>query len=682
MKAINLFSHNEGTFENIVNVFDSGKNAICIQPTGTGKSFILLKLCQHYSDKKMLVIEPNRYIIQNVSSKANEYGIDNIEFMTYQKLIRMSKEEITAIQADIIALDEAHRVEARQWNKAVTYLTETHSDSRIVLLTATPERMDGQDIRERFSGEIVCETTLGDAIVAKILPAPIYISSLYTFDEEIEKAQKKINESMNSEEEKEELTKQLETAKRNLELSHGVPEILKKHIKLKSGKYVVFCQNIEHLNTMQPIVEEWFYKAGFETRTYTVHSKMAGKDKEFLSFKNDNTDCIRLLFAVDMLNEGIHLDDISGVIMIRPTQSNIIYLQQLGRALNAGTSNKPIVFDLINNSSCSNIACLRSEIEGAIERKNENCDNSDYKEKEEFQIGDFHVFDYVQETMDFIEFINKRCKSSFEFRLGQFLEYKEKYGTGYVEKEKAKGFWGFYDWVKHTRQYYKANRLNPEHTKLLKDNGFVFSEEEFRRDQLEQHIKAYIEEKKTNVIPRNYVCNDRFSLGAIVQNAKRTTHYGHELIKKYNINPISRQDANDKAWLDNYSLVKSLINEQGIEALRQYTIYQKKNIRAWAQNQRVAYKMGKLPLKRAQMLSDIGFIFDVYENNWNEFINNITMCLKQNIKITCRTTFNGEKIGSHLMDYKHRYKKGTLPSEQYLQLKALGIDLAKKGSLM
>ena len=381
MKAVNLFSHNEGTFENIINAFDSGKNAICIQPTGTGKSFILLKLCQHYSNKKMLVIEPNRYITQTVFSKAKEYGIDNIEFMTYQKLIRMSKEEIAAIQADIIALDEAHRVEAKQWNKAVTYLIETHSDSRIVLLTATPTRMDGQDIRESFSGEIVCETTLGDAIVAKILPAPIYVSALYTFDEEIEKAQKKIDESMNSE--KEELTKQLEAAKRNLELSHGIPQILKKHIISKSGKYIVFCQNIEHLNTMQPIVEEWFNKAGFNTHIYTVHSKMAGKDKEFFSFKNDNTDCIRLLFSVDMLNEGIHLDNISGVILIRPTQSNIIYLQQLGRALNAGTSNNnPIIFDLVNNSSCSNTMCLRSSIERAIERRNKNCDNSDYKEKE------------------------------------------------------------------------------------------------------------------------------------------------------------------------------------------------------------------------------------------------------------------------------------------------------------
>lgn len=682
MKAINLFSHNEGTFKNIISAFDSGKNAICIQPTGTGKSFILLKLCQHYSDKKMLVIEPNRYITQTVSSKAKEYGIDNIEFMTYQKLIRMSKEEIVAIQANIIALDEAHRVEAKQWNKAVLYLTETHSDSRIVLLTATPERTDGKNIKESFSGEIVCETTLGDAIVEKILPAPTYISALYTFDEEIEKAKKKINKFMNSEEEKKELTKQLEAAKRKLELSHGVSEILKKHIKSKSGKYIVFCQNIEHLNTMQPIVGSWFSKAGFETRTYTVHSKMTGKDKEFLAFKNNNDDCIRLLFGINSFNEGIHLDDISGIIMIRPTQSNIIYLQQLGRALNAGTSNNSIVFDLVNNSSCSNTICLRSSIEMAIERRNENCDNSDYKEKKEFDLKDFHVYDYVQEVTDVIRLIENRFKGSFEFRLGQFLEYKKKYGIGYVERKKAEGFEGLYVWVINTRVLYKENKLTPERIKLLKDNGFVFSEEEFRYDQLEQHIKAYIEEKKINVIPCKYVSEDGYQLGIMVGNAKKTNHYGHELIKKYNINPINQKDANNKAWLDNYLLIKQFIYEYGKEALTTDTVYQGKNIGMWVGTQRAKYKNGKLSSERAQVLFDIGVTLNPHEASWNKFIKNLSDCLKQIKIITDRTIFNNEKIGQQISSYKKRYKKGEVPEKRYLQLKTLGIDLAKKGSLM
>lgn len=677
MKAVNLFSHNEKTFENIRTAFDSGKNAICIQPTGTGKSFLLLKLCQHYSDKKMLVIEPNRYIIQTVSSKANEYGIDNIEFMTYQKLIRMSKEEIAAIQADIIALDEAHRVESQHWNKAVIYLIDTHSDSRIALLTATPERMDGKNIKESFSGEVVCEITLGDAIVEKILPAPIYISALYTFDEEIEKAKKKIDESMNSEEEKEKLTKQLEAAKRKLELSRNIPCIIQRHIISKSG-YVVFCQNIEHLNTMKPVVEEWFNKAGFNTHIYTVHSKIAGKDKEFLAFENDDSDCIRLLFAVDMLNEGVHLPDISGVIMLRPTQSNIIYLQQLGRALNAGTSNNPIVFDLVNNSSCSNTMCLRSSIERATERRNNDSDLiHDEKEKEEFQIGSFCIFDYVQDVSDMIRLIDKRCKSSFDHFFQMFLKYKEKYGTGYVEKKKAEEWEGLNIYAKRIIHSYNINTLNPECIKLLQDNGFVFSMAEYKCNQLEQRIKAYIAEKKTNIIPQGYVCDDGYQLGRTVASAKRQNHYGHDIVKKYN-----GYHTHDELWQKNYLILMKFVNEHGIEKLTTDTVYQGCNIGSWVANQRTRYKNKTLPLERVQMLSDIGVVFDVHESNWNEFIKNVSECLKQTGSIVSGTIFNDERIGRRLNHYKDRYKKGEVSEDRYLQLKSLGIDLAKKGSLM
>ena len=53
-----------------------------------------------------------------------------------------------------------------------------------------------------------------------------------------------------------------------------------------------------------------------------------------------------------MLNEGLHVSDISGVIMLRPTSSPIIYMQQLGRALSVGHNSEPIVFDIVNNVKC------------------------------------------------------------------------------------------------------------------------------------------------------------------------------------------------------------------------------------------------------------------------------------------------------------------------------------------
>lgn len=61
-----------------------------------------------------------------------------------------------------------------------------------------------------------------------------------------------------------------------------------------------------------------------------------------------------------MLNEGIHVDDVDGVILLRPTVSPIIYLQQIGRALSAGSEKTPVIFDLVNNfDSLYCIDCLK-----------------------------------------------------------------------------------------------------------------------------------------------------------------------------------------------------------------------------------------------------------------------------------------------------------------------------------
>ncbi len=59
-------------------------------------------------------------------------------------------------------------------------------------------------------------------------------------------------------------------------------------------------------------------------------------EKEFASFKADMSGHLKLLFCIDLLNEGVHVGDISGVILLRPTASPTLCLQQIGRSLSAG----------------------------------------------------------------------------------------------------------------------------------------------------------------------------------------------------------------------------------------------------------------------------------------------------------------------------------------------------------
>ena len=286
MKQVELYNHNKTTYENITRIFKTSNKCATVQPTGSGKSFLIFKLAQENSDKTIIVFEPNRQIISRVSEQMKEYGIDNIKFYTYQKLNSQHKrDEISITNADYICLDELHRIKAKQWEQAVIAIQEKFPNAKVLGLTATPERMDGQNIIDYFGAELACDITLGDAIVNKIFPCPTYISALYTFDEEIQKVSEKIDESRNSDEEKNEMRAELNEARKQLENALGVPTILKKHIPDSNGKYLVFCQNVEHLNTMKSVIGEWFAQAGFDVNMYEVHTKNPNHKTEYNQFR-------------------------------------------------------------------------------------------------------------------------------------------------------------------------------------------------------------------------------------------------------------------------------------------------------------------------------------------------------------------------------------------------------------
>lgn len=67
-----------------------------------------------------------------------------------------------------------------------------------------------------------------------------------------------------------------------------------------------------------------------------------------------------------MLNEGVHVDDINGVILLRPTVSPIIYKQQIGRALSANKKTNPVIFDIVLNiENLYSISSIEEEMQVA-----------------------------------------------------------------------------------------------------------------------------------------------------------------------------------------------------------------------------------------------------------------------------------------------------------------------------
>ena len=432
----------------------TGKAAV-IHPTGTGKSFIGFKLCEDFPDKTICWLSPSEYIFHTQlenwraavksTSRAEAFSVNNqaddgtveekkqerpmnIRFYTYARLMLMQEEELEKIRPDYIVLDEFHRCGAKMWGQGVRRLLAQYPDAPVLGLSATNIRyLDGQrDMAdELFDGNIASEMTLGDAIVRGILNPPKYVLSMYSCQKELERYRERARNAK-SKAVRAEADKYLEAFKRALEKADGLDEIFRKHMENQSGKYLVFCANYEHMQEMIGKIPEWFDKVDPEPHVYEVYSEDAQAEAELARFKADESSHLKLLFCIDMLNEGIHVDDVSGVILLRPTVSPIIYKQQIGRALSAGKKQdeSAIIFDVVMNiENLYSIGTVEEEMQAAVRYYR------DRGEPGRIVNERFHITDEVQDCMRLFRKLNETLGASWELMYQAAKFYYEEHGN-------------------------------------------------------------------------------------------------------------------------------------------------------------------------------------------------------------------------------------------------------------
>lgn len=353
--AMQLFEHNKTAYKAAVKMLSERQKAAVIHPTGTGKSFIGFKLCEDNSDKIICWLSPSRYIFQtqleNLAEVSGDYQPENVKFYTYAKLMLLSDEELSAINPDYIIFDEFHRCGAELWGKGVSRFLQKYPDAKVLGLSATAIRyLDNQRnmTDELFDGNIASEMTLGEAIVRGILNPPKYILSIFSYQQDLEKYEKRVH-GAKSKAVQDAATAYLDALKRALDKADKLDILFDKHMTDRTGKYIAFCANYEHMQDMIDKAKEWFYKVDKNPHIYSVYSDDPTASKSFADFKVDSSNHLKLLYCIDALNEGVHVSDISGVILLRPTISPIIYKQQIGRALSASKSRNPVIFDIVNN---------------------------------------------------------------------------------------------------------------------------------------------------------------------------------------------------------------------------------------------------------------------------------------------------------------------------------------------
>ena len=363
-------------------------------------------------------------------------------------------------------------------------------NAKVIGLSATPIRFldNNRDmISELLDGVSTTPLSLSEAIVRRILPSPIYISAMYNLDKEIDKKIKLMNKYNISKEDRKKYIEELNIYKNLYEKESKAELIIKKHLPKEDNlKFIVFCENNKHLKEMKDEVISWFSNvldSDIKIKEYIITSKN-NNTSELFDFENNNKrNEVKLLFSISKLNEGIHIKNISGIIMLRNTKSPTIYYQQLGRCLTADSINKsPIVFDFVDNIDNLELMNFRAKLEEARTLHNEY--------RKSIGIGSDEVrlalYDEHFELIAQLKNIEKKITYNWEKSFEVLCEFKELYG--HVNIPNSAEYSRLYSWVSLQRVLYNKGVLNQEFIEKLDSIGFIWDQ---RFYNWKENLKKY-----------------------------------------------------------------------------------------------------------------------------------------------------------------------------------------------
>lgn len=401
-----LYKHNREHYDALMAMLETGQRACGIQPPGTGKSFIAFNIALEHPGESMLWMSPNEYIFseQMESFKRNCPGDDvsNIEQMTYAAAMARAKDgRELPCGFDWIVLDEFHHCLAPEWGKGVQAVLDANPQAKIVGLTATEIRwFDGERdaAEELFGGNVAFRMGLEEAWLRGILPIPKYVTALYERPPELDEAEKRADSLRRWPSKMEAYSAKFEELRRAVASAKGVGDVMREQIPRPDAKLVVFCPNIPSIDEICDLRRDWFGGVNEDIHAYIVHSMTPDGDESFKSFREDRSRALKLLFCVDQLNEGVHISGLDGVVMVRPTASPTIFVQQMGRALDAGGERCPLVIDLVNNLTSLGFGTIRETLRGQYARMAEEASDEIERTPE-----DFVIVDETQEARRLVE---------------------------------------------------------------------------------------------------------------------------------------------------------------------------------------------------------------------------------------------------------------------------------------
>jgi superfamily II DNA or RNA helicase/diadenosine tetraphosphate (Ap4A) HIT family hydrolase/HKD family nuclease/SOS-response transcriptional repressor LexA len=243
-----------------------------------------------------------------------------------QKLSRPEGlERIAQEQFDYVIMDEVHHAHAPTYRRVLARIRGNF----ILGLTATPERTDGVDVASIFDDNLAYHATIGDGIAEESLVPFHYIGIKDTVDfRQIPWRNGRFDQA------------ELEQRVVRSERLEKLWSTLEDH---PAARTLVFCCSRRHAI----VTRDWLRAKGMSSAA--VFSGDGG-DNHGESLQRLRLGELQTLCVVDMFNEGLDIPSVDRVVMLRPTESKVIFLQQLGRGLRASDGKtRLLVIDFVGN---------------------------------------------------------------------------------------------------------------------------------------------------------------------------------------------------------------------------------------------------------------------------------------------------------------------------------------------
>ena len=316
--------------------------ALIISATGSGKTYLAAFDALNFSPDRLLYVVHEGSILRKsletfqevfgglktcgmYTGEAKEMEADFL-FSTNVSMCR-SLNLFNKKEFDYIIIDECHHAVADTYLQIIDYFEPEF----LLGLTATENRMDNKDVVELFGNNIPYELRLRDAIINDLI-VPFHY---YGIRDELvdygltDSEERRLIAQISNEDNCEFIYQQIENHRPQGQ-------------KLKA---LAFCRNIQHARMMAENLGEHYHTAFLSGRNSTGERLRAYND-----LQSENKE-LEILFAVDILNEGVDIPGVNMVLFLRPTESSTIFIQQLGRGLRKFQNKSYVtILDFIGNS--------------------------------------------------------------------------------------------------------------------------------------------------------------------------------------------------------------------------------------------------------------------------------------------------------------------------------------------